>query len=680
MRDFQAFISAAFLSPEWRGALEAWYEALGVSVLVIDPEADLVVSSGPRAGYCDVAAEGDSARERFRCLCEGPGGCLGGTPYRLLPLVHEDRLVARLLVCGFVTSAAERRALGERLVSRGLTRDAMRAILRGVPVIARRRIAAIEEMVLHQARSLFENVSLSERAEEDATLLGTLSSLLSDDALLSGGPGSVPSWALSHALTLLGGSRGCLALLCPESGRLRVVAEEGDPCPAVLDGLRRASESGRSAVASSPSSRGPAGGLTLYVPLTAEAGRIGALSVDVPADGGGVRSLEALERFAAFATVALDVALGRERREREIVELMHVNEVARLLSRGCPEAREIAPLAASLLEKALEFSAGGVLLTHDGSRRTVLVVRGQVARAEVDALLAEVGGPGAPSPAVEIVSHLGEVVDRPVGPREWTTLSSPLVADGAVAGRLFAARYAPDGFDEDDRRLLERLAAQVAAAFDRSARVQSIAKDYAHTLELLSAALDSGEGMEPGHAGEVMGFALLIGEEMELPADDLELLRLAGLVHDVGKIGVSEAILLKPTRLSEEEMAEVRRHCRIGASLIEQVEYLNAVAPVVLHHHERWDGRGYPMGLAGPQIPLLARILAVADAYASMCADTPYRGALPPAVAEAELAAASGTQFDPLVVEAFTSALRRVEGAGLTGLFRQVGSEPGLPA
>jgi putative two-component system response regulator len=130
-------------------------------------------------------------------------------------------------------------------------------------------------------------------------------------------------------------------------------------------------------------------------------------------------------------------------------------------------------------------------------------------------------------------------------------------------------------------------------------------------------------------------------------------IRIGGYLHDIGKIGIADAILLKPGRLTDDEMVEMRRHCEIGAAILDVHEAMSEIGQIVRHHHERWDGRGYPNGIAGEAIPLGGRIIAVADAFSAMTTDRIYRAAMTADRAWEELRAHSGTQFDPMVVELF---------------------------
>jgi putative nucleotidyltransferase with HDIG domain len=169
----------------------------------------------------------------------------------------------------------------------------------------------------------------------------------------------------------------------------------------------------------------------------------------------------------------------------------------------------------------------------------------------------------------------------------------------------------------------------------------------------LAKIIDARDPYVSGHAAQVATYATTIALELELPADRVEQVRQAAFLHDIGKIGVPEKILHKPARLTDEEYEQVKTHVTLGAGFLETSQGLRHLAPFVRHHHERWDGRGYPDGLCEEQIPMEARILAVCDAVEAMASDRPYHAAMSPADIVAEVRRCAGTQFDPTVAEAF---------------------------
>jgi diguanylate cyclase (GGDEF)-like protein/putative nucleotidyltransferase with HDIG domain len=186
-------------------------------------------------------------------------------------------------------------------------------------------------------------------------------------------------------------------------------------------------------------------------------------------------------------------------------------------------------------------------------------------------------------------------------------------------------------------------------ALSKEAREASVESIYA-----LAAALEAKDGYTQRHSIAVMSVATGIARAMLLVEEEVEQVRNAALLHDIGKIGIGEEILLKEGPLSEDEKAIIRQHPIIGANILAPIRYLRELVPMVRHHHERYDGLGYPSGLKGEEIPLGARILAVADSYCAMTADRPYSLAKTREEANAEMLGRAGTQFDPKVVEALT--------------------------
>ena len=178
-------------------------------------------------------------------------------------------------------------------------------------------------------------------------------------------------------------------------------------------------------------------------------------------------------------------------------------------------------------------------------------------------------------------------------------------------------------------------------------------------MESLSATVDARDAYTAGHSRRVQQVALAIGRELELSETELELLGYAALFHDIGKLAVPDAILLKPASLNEEEWALMSRHAAEGASIINRLGFLNDAVPAIRHHHERFDGRGYPDGLSGEDIPLGARIIHVADAFDSMLSTRVYRPALTHDDALEELRRSSGTQFCPRCASALEAVISR---------------------
>lgn len=187
--------------------------------------------------------------------------------------------------------------------------------------------------------------------------------------------------------------------------------------------------------------------------------------------------------------------------------------------------------------------------------------------------------------------------------------------------------------------------------------VQNLQDQFVELLKSLSETIDARDPHTRGHSKRVARYALAVARRMEWPPDRQHRLEIAALLHDVGKLGVEAFILAKPATLDEKEMAAVRYHPLLGVRILESVQQLTDIIPFIRHHHERFDGSGYPDGLRGEDIPLEARILSVADAYEAITSHRPYRRARTPQEALEEIRKGAGSQFDPRVVEAFECAL-----------------------
>jgi HD-GYP domain-containing protein (c-di-GMP phosphodiesterase class II) len=276
----------------------------------------------------------------------------------------------------------------------------------------------------------------------------------------------------------------------------------------------------------------------------------------------------------------------------------------------------------------------------------------------------------------------------------WRALVAlPLGARGERVGLLYVAWSEPHQTDERERMLLDlvgqhaavslanaRLLAESAIreealhraeqqqlayardlrrAFEAErARRDEVQAAYLTTVKVLAAAIETRDPYTGGHVERVAAYSVAIGRALGWEGERLATLEMGAALHDVGKIGIEDSILRKPGRLDDDEWAQMRQHPEMGARLLEQVPFLIASVGCALRHHERYDGEGYPDGMLGDDIPIEARVVAVADTFDAMTSDRPYRAGLPASVALAEIERCAGTQFDPEVVAAFLRAVQ----------------------
>ena len=259
--------------------------------------------------------------------------------------------------------------------------------------------------------------------------------------------------------------------------------------------------------------------------------------------------------------------------------------------------------------------------------------------------------------ADERIDAAEEYVLRQLGMHE--VLMLPVVVDDGAWGLVEIYDSMTHPFGPAEEAVAQLLVGHLSALLAKFEHADATQRVYRETLASLADALEAKDAWTSDHTKEVVRLAVAVGRKLALDDADLRVVELGALLHDIGKIAVPEAILRKPGSLSEEDWQVMRRHPEAGARLLEPISALSDVLPVVRGSHERWDGAGYPDGLAGAAIPLAARIVAVCDAYCAMIEPRPYRASLTPEQAVAELKAHAGTQFETAVVEAF---LRVIHG------------------
>ncbi len=239
-------------------------------------------------------------------------------------------------------------------------------------------------------------------------------------------------------------------------------------------------------------------------------------------------------------------------------------------------------------------------------------------------------------------------------------LALPIFTKDELSGVIALAYQQKPAFSGEDLVQARQLVDQVAVALSNTRLIEQLDALNVGALTALARTIDAKSSWTSGHSERVTQTSLLVGRELGLPDKELELIHRGGLLHDIGKIGVPAAVLDKPGKLTEDEWVLMKSHVTIGARILEPIEAYRDVIPIVLRHHEHWDGRGYPDGLVGEEIDFYARVLTVGDVYDAMSSARPYRARMPSADVIAIITKDSGTQFDPEVVKAFLAVKEQV--------------------
>lgn len=356
--------------------------------------------------------------------------------------------------------------------------------------------------------------------------------------------------------------------------------------------------------------------------------------------------------------MATDSSAELERRVREQEELLEIGlELAATL-----DLRRVLSVALTKAEEFCRAETSSIWELDEATNELFFrVVRGHAAP-EIEKLRIPVGqgivGAVAASGRAETINDVasdprwrGDASDQ------FDTraiLAVPLTARGRVIGVLQLLNpYGKAAFSAEDARRMQLFAGPLAHALDNARLYAAQQRLFVETVTALAEAVEKRDPYTGGHLHRVVAYSLLLGRELGLASDALERLALGATLHDIGKIGVPDEVLLKPSKLDDAEAAAMRRHPVDGAEIVSRIESLHEILPIVRSHHERIDGKGYPDGLSGDEIPLAARIVAVADTFDAMTTSRPYREALSHEVAAQEIVRWRGVQHCTTVVAAF---------------------------
>ncbi len=257
-----------------------------------------------------------------------------------------------------------------------------------------------------------------------------------------------------------------------------------------------------------------------------------------------------------------------------------------------------------------------------------------------------------------------------------SAMCAPLINRGRVLGIVYVDSPKKNAFDRDDLSLFSAMALKAGIAIDNARLYDDLRSLFYNTVETLVRTIQAKDPYTSGHSTRVSRYAMLIADKLNLSTKEKHQAYLASMLHDIGKIGVPDDLLNRPGKLTDEEMEQVRNHVQLGASMLEMLGEMHPIVPLIRHHHEAMDGSGYPDGLQGEEIPLISRIISVADMYDAMTSDRPYRKRRSQKEAVDEILRSAGTKIDARVAEAFLRVLDEL--APITGTEEQAAAE--LPA
>ncbi|MFN0010531.1 MAG: HD domain-containing phosphohydrolase [Phycisphaerales bacterium] len=370
------------------------------------------------------------------------------------------------------------------------------------------------------------------------------------------------------------------------------------------------------------------------------AGLLGSMRDDL------ARSVEDQETIAGFTRQLTDGF--------EIIDLLYalgrsMHDVAR--------PQQFVDLVCDRLHGSMAFGWLAAVFTHDAKAAKLLgqemTVRGTsvIGEAKLRALLPGLVGQVATRAKPTVLSTLG---GEPL-PGHTQVLLQPVMRAGRVAGVLLVGEKGGDDpqVSSYDIHLLEAAAGYMGAFMDNAVLYADQQAMFMGTLRAMTAAIDAKDRYTCGHSERVAMLSKQLALAAGLGPEVAERLHICGIVHDVGKIGVPEQVLGKPGRLTDEEFGQIKMHPEIGHTILRDIPLLEDILPGVMHHHERYDGKGYPAGLVGADIPLFARIIALADTFDAMSSTRSYRSAMPREKVLAEFARCAGSQFDPVLAAAF---------------------------
>jgi len=373
-------------------------------------------------------------------------------------------------------------------------------------------------------------------------------------------------------------------------------------------------------------------------------------------------------RLSQERVAKLEEHMRREAREEELKALSRIDKM--ILS-GAGEVQSFEEIARFVLELTHAKQAGVVIPNIAGKREQTYRGHRRLPNGETAPYIAEHrsfgegvsgwvmihGGSAATSDVHSDprYARLAEVANES-GFR--SSAAAAIVLDGEVLGALVIHYEEAREFSSEELRALERIADQAAVAVANARQREALQNLGLETAMVLSNVIETRDAYTGDHCQRLVEYAGLTARLLTLHVREIETIKLGAALHDVGKIVVPDSILMKPEKLTPDEYAKIKQHCYYGSQICKKVPFLKPVHDIVYHHHEFYDGHGYPDGIAGESIPLGSRIVSIVDAYDAMTSDRPYRKAMPRDNALSVLEKGAGTQWDPEIVRCFLDGIK----------------------
>ncbi len=485
---------------------------------------------------------------------------------------------------------------------------------------------------------------------------------------------------LDTAMSLLKANTGCLMLIDSVDRRMRVKEARGLDRKKARSLVIRLGEGYEGQVAQTGKEQ-MIGDISHYpevIPLSADTKSKMCSPLRIKNKIVGVISIES-NRFNAFNKSDLDLLTTLGSQASEVLQNVELYEEMRNKADGLSLLFEISKdistifnlkrLLATVLERSMQVMKAkrGSLMIYDKEHDQLAIRASAGITLDTKLIRLDAGIAGSVFrnnkpviiPSVEASPLYDKANDHIYAGKSM--IASPLSLRKKVFGVICLNDRDGRTFSRDDLKLLSALAAQAAIAIENVELYANLRRDYLNAIKALAAAVDAKDHYTHGHSNKVMTYSAIIAKELNLSDKEVEKIKYGALLHDIGKIGISEAVLNKPSKLTPKEFDTIAMHPILGVSIVQNIESLKELIPIILYHHERYSGGGYPEGISGNAIPLGARIVGVADSWDVMTSDRAYRKALPLDVALAEVKKCAGTQFDPEVVQALLQALEKHE-------------------